>query len=346
MQICQGRAQYTSRVNEFSSDVVAAVLAHMNEDHTDDNTQIAQAFGYPDVISSTMTNITTRSGTWRVTDASGVATLEIPWFGGEISERAEIRREVVAIYQEATRRLGIESEPGVGTTQEDQSREVPEHVPFSTEIRERSWGDHSDSEGADFMANIMRGTGTLDDYRALAAQHYFLYVELERAAQLLTADAELAEFHPPALARVAALEADLEALFGPDWHTQIAPVPATEEYASRIRRIAEDAWLPGIVAHHYTRYLGDLSGGQMIARRVAKQHQLDGGGVEFYDFAALGPIEEFKVAYRALLDGLGARMSDEERERFLEEVGRAYAFNTAVFVDLAEAKALASKSAG
>ena len=44
-------------------------------------------------------------------------------------------------------------------------------IPFSQALRERTWSGHGDSEGADFMTNLMRGTGTREDYIALVAQH-------------------------------------------------------------------------------------------------------------------------------------------------------------------------------
>ena len=71
-------------------------------------------------------------------------------------------------------------------------------------------------------------------------------------------------------------------------------MPATAAYADRIREIAAEGWLPGIIAHHYTRYLGDLSGGQMIAKRVKKQFGFERAGIAFYDFTELGDLGEFK----------------------------------------------------
>nr|WP_241988979.1 biliverdin-producing heme oxygenase [Leucobacter luti] len=209
-------------------------------------------------------------------------------------------------------------------------------------IRESSWSDHSDSEGATFMEDIMRGIGTKQDYIDLVAQHFFMYEALEAAATQLSADPAFADFHPAALVRMPALEADLLHLVGADWRERISPVPATAAYAARIREIADEGWAAGIVAHHYTRYLGDLSGGQMIARRVAKQHELSSEGIEFYDFTDLGSIADFKTGYRAALDALGERLDDAERARMLDEVRAAYAFNTAVFVDLGAAKAAAA----
>mgnify|MGYP002737579720 CR=1 FL=1 len=154
----------------------------------------------------------------------------------------------------------------------------------------------------------------------------------------LAADPELAVLHPRTLHRREALERDLVRLAGPDWRSEIDPVPATAAYAARIREVAEAGWAAGIVAHHYTRYLGDLAGGQVIARRMAAQFDLDGDGVAFYDFADLGDIGEFRGRYRAALDALGARLDAAEQERMLDEVRAAYGPNTAVFVDLERAR--------
>lgn len=310
----------------FAHDVVAGVTGHMNGDHPEDNLLIARAFGNPNAVSSRMVGLNGEAGVWLVADADGEREVSIPWPGGTISERPAIRREVVALYRAACEKLGVPA------------RDEHSQKPFSTVIREGSWSDHSDSEGATFMEDIMRGKGTLQDYIDLVAQHYYMYEALEEGAELLLADPAFAPFHSRALVRMPALEADLAHLIGDDWRDRIAPVPATAAYAARIREVAEEGWVAGLVAHHYTRYLGDLSGGQMIAKRVAKQHGLDREGVAFYDFSELGSLVDFKNEYRVALDGFGAGLTDQERDRMLEEVRAAYAFNTAVFVDLGRAR--------
>ena len=212
-------------------------------------------------------------------------------------------------------------------------------IPFSQALREGTWSDHSDSEGAGFMEGIMRGTATREDYVALVVQHFYMYEALEAVAADLAQDPAVQPFLNEALIRMPALERDLEFLVGADWREQIAAVPAAAAYAARIREVGAEGWAAGFVAHHYTRYLGDLSGGQMIARRVAKQHEFADTGAEFYDFSALGDLAEFKTGYRAALDALGAALSEGERARTLDEVRAAYRFNTEVFIDLARAKA-------
>lgn len=365
-------------VTIFTEDVVAAVTGHMNGDHTDDNLLIARAFGYPDATASRMIGVTEAGGVWTVADPSGEHELSVAWPAGNISERPEIRRQVVELYNAACEKLGVpareEHAPSApaasdgghahgadahggnghghhgggnphggpaGARHGSHDAEEAGEKPFSSVIRESSWSDHSDSEGATFMEDIMRGIGTRQDYIDLVVQHFYMYEALEAAASQVAADPAFAGFHPPALVRMPALEADLEHLIGADWRERIAPVPATAAYAARIREIAEEGWVPGIVAHHYTRYLGDLSGGQMIAKRVAKQHELGSEGIAFYDFTDLGSIADFKTGYRAALDTLGERLDDVERARMLDEVRTAYGFNTAVFKDLGAAKAAA-----
>lgn len=328
----------------------------MNGDHTEDNLLIARAFGYPDATASEMVGLTEKCGLWRVVDAQGAHQLEVAWPGGKISDRPEIRREVVLIYREACKKLGVsarqehveapkhlagESSAGgkrgtASTVAEDQAPASPK--PFSQQLREGTWSDHSDSEGSGFMENIMRGRATLEDYVALVAQHYFMYEALEEVADRFSGDASFAPFHPAPLARMASLEADLAYLIGDDWRERITATPATAAYAARIRGVGEEGWVPGLVAHHYTRYLGDLSGGQMIAKRVVKQHGFDGAGVAFYSFPELGDLTEFKQRYRALLDSLGETLSAEERARVVDEVRTAYRFNTEAFIDLARAR--------
>ena len=212
-------------------------------------------------------------------------------------------------------------------------------IPFSQALRERTWSSHGDSEGAGFMHDLMTGAGTKDDYTALVAQHWFMYEALEEAAERFADDPVARRFITPALTRLPAIEIDLEHLIGRDWRERIAPVPSVVEYASRIRAIAESGWTGGFIAHHYTRYLGDLSGGQAIGRIMSRRFGFETNGVAFYIFDEIADPKAFKETYREQLDAVG--WDAEERERVIEEVLRAYRYNTAVFEDLAAAKAAA-----
>lgn len=63
------------------------------------------------------------------------------------------------------------------------------------------------------------------------------------------------------------------------------PKPLTN-YISHVRTLsASPVTAPGLLAHAYVRYLGDLSGGQFIGARVKKSFDLAGDdGTKFYQF--------------------------------------------------------------
>lgn len=216
---------------------------------------------------------------------------------------------------------------------------MTETISFSTALRERSRTAHSGSEHAGFMDDLMRGNGTREDYVALVAQHWFIYEALEGAEARMKESPIAAPFLSDKLTRLPALEADLEFLIGSDWRSQIAPLPTTVRYVDRIREVGA-TWPGGFVAHHYTRYLGDLSGGLFIGKLMARQFGFDTNGIGFYIFAEIGDPASFKDVYRTQLDAAG--WDDEERERVIDEVLAAYQFNTDLFIDLAAAKSAAA----
>ena len=189
------------------------------------------------------------------------------------------------------------------------------------------------------MKDLMTGKGTREDYIALVAQHFFIYEALEAAARQFNSDPVAAPFITPQLTRLPAIEDDLEFLIGPDWRQQITPLPTTRRYVDRINAIADEHWAGGFIAHHYTRYLGDLSGGQAIRRLMQRQFGFETNGVGFYFFDQIASPKEFKETYRDQLDAVD--WDAAQRDRVIDEVVTAYKFNTELFVDLANAKAAA-----
>ncbi len=184
------------------------------------------------------------------------------------------------------------------------------------------------------MSDLMSGKGTRDDYAALVVQHFYMYEALEAVAVEMAGDPIAAPFITPELTRLPALEADLEFLLGADWKSVSSPLPATTRYVDRIT--ATSGWAGGFIAHHYTRYLGDLSGGQHIYKVMQKRFGLDTKGVGFYLFDQIADPAAFKNSYRDQLDA--ANWDEAESERVIDEVMAAYRLNTEVFQDLSAAK--------
>ncbi|WP_251452928.1 biliverdin-producing heme oxygenase [Microbacterium sp. Marseille-Q6648] len=208
-------------------------------------------------------------------------------------------------------------------------------TPFSAALRERSSRAHSSSESAGFMSDLVEGQGTREDYVALVAQHWFIYDALERAASEMKDDPVARVFITDKLTRLPALEADLAYLVGHDWRERIEPLPTTPRHVERIAEVGR-TWPGGFVAHHYTRYLGDLSGGLFIGRLMARRFGFDTNGIGFYLFDDIADPKAFKDVYREQLDA--APWDAAEQERVIDEVLLAYRFNTELFEDLAAAK--------
>ncbi|MET9500366.1 biliverdin-producing heme oxygenase [Streptomyces sp. NPDC006622] len=206
---------------------------------------------------------------------------------------------------------------------------------FSTVIRTASHQQHVEAETSTFMSDLLGGGLGVDAYARYTEQLWFVYEALEAGAGRLASDPVAGPFIRPELFRRSALERDLAHLRGAGWRTGLSALPATRAYAERVRECA-DSWPGGYIAHHYTRYLGDLSGGQIIRDRAEKAWGFDkkGDGVRFYVFEEVGNPAAFKREYRELLDAV--RADDLEKQRIVAECRKAFTLNTEVFRALGE----------
>lgn len=97
-------------MSTFAPEVVAAVVGHMNGDHRDDSLRIVRAFAHPGATAAEMTGLDGEAGTWAATVDGAPQEVRIAWPAAPITERAEIRREVVVLHEQACAALGIEPE--------------------------------------------------------------------------------------------------------------------------------------------------------------------------------------------------------------------------------------------
>ncbi|MFF0742639.1 heme oxygenase (biliverdin-producing) [Streptomyces sp. NPDC004111] len=204
---------------------------------------------------------------------------------------------------------------------------------FSTLIRVASHEQHTEAETSTFMSDLLGGRLGVDAYTRYTEQLWFVYRALEEAADSLREDPVAGPFIQPELMRTPELERDLAHLRGENWQDGLEPLPATRAYAARVAECAA-TWPGGYVAHHYTRYLGDLSGGQIIRDKAEKTWGFarKGDGVRFYVFEQVSNPAAFKRDYRELLDNIAA--DELEKKRIVEECKRAFDFNGAVFREL------------
>lgn len=198
---------------------------------------------------------------------------------------------------------------------------------FSEELRKATGRSHGDAQHSPFMSALFAGELDSARYANLVAQYFYIYGALEERAAALH-ETPAAAFIDPGLTRIPAIEADLRHFLGAGWRSEIRPLVTTLEYVGRIL----DATPEQFVAHHYVRYLGDLSGGQHIAKVIKKQFELEGAGLAFYDFSPLGDLDAFKGSYRASLDSTG--WNANERRTVIDEALRAYDLNTRLLQEL------------
>jgi heme oxygenase len=211
-------------------------------------------------------------------------------------------------------------------------------VPLTEALRDRARPRAEAQDADEFMTALVTGRGCRDDYVALVAQHYFVYRAIEAATERMASDPVAARFISPRLTRLPAIEADLDFLVGPDWRDVIRPLPSTAAYVERIEQVAS-VWVGGFVAHHYTRYLGDLSGGRLLRSLLQRQFGFDTNGVGLYLFAEIAEPRRFCSTYREALDQVP--WDDDERARVVAEVEHAYRLTTDVFAELARGRTTA-----
>ena len=210
----------------------------------------------------------------------------------------------------------------------------PATVGLAAALRIGTSAAHRDAERGSFIHALIRGqlprSAYLDYLRGLQA----IYIALETALETARGSHDTLDLVGPELLRAPAIARDLHNLGAAD----LAPIAPARAYADRLRDLADrDPTL--LIAHAYTRYLGDLSGGQLLRRGAARGLGLTATpgtpGLEFYDFPAIPDLDAYKRQFRARLDALPLR--PDQAAAVVDEARRAFADTAALFNALAPA---------
>ncbi|WP_249714094.1 biliverdin-producing heme oxygenase [Rhizomonospora bruguierae] len=219
----------------------------------------------------------------------------------------------------------------------------PPDTGFSARLRAETREAHQTAESQRYVSALTAGELDVAGYATLVVQHHVIYEALEGVAGTMRDDPLAGPFVDDALTRLPALARDLRFLLGPEWRQRIEPTPATAAYAARINAVCAGS-AERFIAHHYTRYLGDLSGGRHIGRCVVRHYGVTGdAGAAFYTFDRITDPKSYKDAYRARLDALA--LDEAGRAALRDEVLVAYGHNTAVFTDLSRLVPTAGEAA-
>lgn len=206
---------------------------------------------------------------------------------------------------------------------------------LSIALREGTQHSHTAAENTAFMKCFVKGIVEREPLRKLFVDLYFVYKTLETALRYHAQHPILSKIYFPELNRSENLSRDLAFYYGDDWQQQITPSSAGLAYCKRLQGLAEtDPIL--LIAHAYTRYMGDLSGGQSLKTIIRSALALQSEqGTQFYEFAQIATPEArraFKEQYRQALDALP--LDNETIAHIVAEANHAFTLNRDVVHEL------------
>ncbi len=205
-------------------------------------------------------------------------------------------------------------------------------VNLATMLREGTKKSHTMAENVGFVKCFLKGVVEKQSYRKLLTNLYFVYSAMEEEMEKLKDHTIVSKIYYPELNRKHSLEQDLYFYFGSRWREEAKLSEAGEAYVKRIREVA-NTQPELLVAHSYTRYLGDLSGGQILKKIAQRAMNLvDGEGTAFYEFQDIPDEKEFKNKYRRAMDELPVDLATAEE--IVAEANDAFAMNMKLFQEL------------
>lgn len=183
---------------------------------------------------------------------------------------------------------------------------------------------HVEAERTGIIRDLLRGEASREGYALLLRNLLPAYQAMEQGLERHLRSPGIGVLAQYKLDRAPAIESDLVTLCGGRWSHDIPLLDAGDRYAQRIARAAEGDG-SRLIAHAYTRYLGDLSGGQILQRLLGRSPGLQPAELTFYDFPRFSDLEALKADYRKALDHAGLVAAD--RHAVIEEAAIAFSLN-------------------
>ena len=182
-------------------------------------------------------------------------------------------------------------------------------------VKEASKDVHLAAERSPFMVALMQGDLPSEAYFDYIGQLAPIYEAIEKWNGTLP-------FFDRRLDRFERIIADLE------YVGARLVCDETIEYVKHIKKIIKSKDEVRLTAHHYVRYLGDLSGGQAIGALVARNLSIPPNFLSFYDFDDIGDRVRYKETYRTNLDTV---IDPKDHDLFIQEVLLAFEYNKKIF---------------
>ncbi len=211
---------------------------------------------------------------------------------------------------------------------------------LSTLLREGTSHNHREAERRPFMRVFFKGELPREAYVGWISRQWHVYAALESALQSAADDAVIGGIVPAELHRRERLEQDLAFLAGSDWNPDDHLSPATKTYVDRIEWAAAE-FAPGVIAHAWLRYLGNVGGQQVLKRLVNSSIGTDGRdgpddprGIAFTDYSALGEVGPFFRGFHGRMDAMP--LDDAQKQRVVQEGDLGFRLNMQLTDELAE----------
>ena len=172
-------------------------------------------------------------------------------------------------------------------------------------LKELTYEQHKRAETRPFVKVLFSGNLDPKIYAAYLYNQFPMYELLEVCAMPHGLLSDI-----PGILRAKAIREDYNELW-PDQENTPKLCPVVQEYMAHIMSIKDDP--KKLMAHIYVRHMGDLAGGQMIAKRIP-------GSGKYYQFEN---ADELKTKIREKIDD---SMADEAKvcfdfaARFFEEM--------------------------
>ncbi|XP_006874946.1 PREDICTED: heme oxygenase 2 [Chrysochloris asiatica] len=210
-------------------------------------------------------------------------------------------------------------------------------------LKEGTKEAHDRAENTQFVKDFLKGNIKKELFKLATTALYYTYSALEEEMDRNKDHPAFAPLYfPTELHRKEALTKDMVYFFGENWAEQVQCSVAAQKYVDRIHHVGQHE--PELlVAHAYTRYMGDLSGGQVLKKVAQRALKLPstGEGTQFYLFENVNNAQQFKQFYRARMNALDLNL--KTKERIVEEANRAFEYNMQIFSELDQAGSMLAR---
>jgi heme oxygenase (biliverdin-producing, ferredoxin) len=191
---------------------------------------------------------------------------------------------------------------------------------------------HRKAERSGIVGDLLKNKGSQRGYALLIRNLLPVYQNMERGLERHRYSLGVRAIAQP-LYRSAALLSDVISLYGPEWELALPLLPAGDRYA----HFAAEAGLGDgsrLIAHAYVRYLGDLSGGQILKRLLSKSLALHADCLTFYDFPEIDDLSQYKTEYRNAFDLAGMELGPDAFADVVEEAQQVFCRNIELSEDV------------